>query len=35
MENDPKDNDVLQLLKKLKDSNGAYPQELLAVRRQG
>jgi len=35
MENDPTGNDVLQLLKKLKDSNGTYPQELLAVRRQG
>jgi hypothetical protein len=27
--------DVLQLLKKLKDSNGTYPQELLVARRQG
>ena len=35
MEYDPTSNDVLQLLKKLKDSNGTYPQELLAVRRQG
>jgi hypothetical protein len=32
---DPRDNDVLQLLKKLKDANGTYPQELLAARRQG
>jgi hypothetical protein len=29
-----KDIDVYQLLKKLKDANGAYPQELLASRRQ-
>jgi len=35
MENDPKYNDVLQLLKKLKDTHGTYPQELLAIRRQG
>ena len=32
---DPDDIDVFQLLKKLKDTNGAYPQELLAARRQG
>jgi len=32
---DPKNNDVLQLLKKIKEINGAYPQELFAVRRQG
>jgi hypothetical protein len=32
---DPKNNDVLELLKKLKENNGAYPQELFAVRRQG
>ena len=31
---DAKDNEVLQLLKKLKDANGAYPQDLLALRRQ-
>jgi len=31
---DPKNNDVLQLLKKLKENNGAYPQELFVVRRQ-
>src|SRR5215216_953142 len=35
MEIDPTNNEVLQLLRKLKDSNGTYPQELLAVRRQG
>jgi hypothetical protein len=35
MEYDPKDNEVIHLLKKLKDSNGAYPPEMLAVRRQG
>jgi hypothetical protein len=32
---DPKDIDVFQLLKKLKDANGTYPQELMASRRQG
>jgi hypothetical protein len=32
---DPKNNDVFQLLKKLKADNGTYPQELLVVRRQG
>lgn len=32
---DPKDNDVLHLLKKLKDANGAYPPDLLSARRQG
>lgn len=32
---DAKDNDVFQLLQKLKESNGTYPQELLAIRRQG
>jgi len=32
---DPKDNDVFELLKKLKETNGAYPPELLTVRRQG
>lgn len=32
---EPKDNEVLQLLKKIKDANGTYPQELLAARRQG
>lgn len=35
MEFDTKDTDIIQLLKKLKDSNGAYPQEMLASRRQG
>jgi hypothetical protein len=35
MEYDPKDNEVIHLLKKLKDSNGAYPPEMLAMRRQG
>src|SRR6266540_1733990 len=32
---DPKSTDVFQLLKQLKDANGAYPQDLLASRRQG
>jgi hypothetical protein len=35
MEYDPKDNEVIHLLKKLKDSNGAYPPEMLALRRAG
>jgi hypothetical protein len=35
MEYDPKDNEVVHLLKKLKDSNGAYPPDMLALRRQG
>lgn len=35
MEYDPKDNELIHLLKKLKDSNGAYPPEMLALRRQG
>jgi hypothetical protein len=35
MEYDPRDNEVIHLLKKLKDSNGAYPPEMLALRRQG
>ncbi len=35
MEYDPKDNEVIHLLKKLKDSNGAYPPEMLTLRRQG
>ena len=35
MEIDSKDNDVVKLLKRLKESNGAYPQELLTLRRQG
>ena len=35
MDIDPKDNDVFQLLKKLKEANGTYPQELLSLRRQG
>src|SRR5512142_863194 len=30
----PKDIDVLQLLKNVKDANGIYPPELLASRRQ-
>jgi hypothetical protein len=32
---DPKDNDVIHLLKKLKNSNGVYPPDMLALRRQG
>jgi hypothetical protein len=35
MDYDPKDIDVIDLLKKLKDASGAYPQEMLALRRQG
>jgi hypothetical protein len=35
MEYDPQDNEVIHLLKKLKNSNGAYPPEMLALRRQG
>ena len=35
MDYDPKDIDVIDLLKKLKDAGGAYPQEMLALRRQG
>lgn len=35
MEYNPKDIDVVNLLKKLKDSNGVYPQDMLASRRQG
>jgi len=35
MEYDPKDTEVIHLLRKLKDSNGAYPPEMLALRRQG
>jgi hypothetical protein len=35
MEYDPKDNEVIHLLKKLKDSNGTYPPEMLSLRRQG
>ena len=35
MEYDPKDNEVIHLLKKLKESNGAYPPAMLASRRQG
>lgn len=35
MEYDPKDNEVINLLKKLKETNGAYPQEMMAMRRQG
>jgi hypothetical protein len=32
---DPQNTDVFQLLEKLKEANGTYPQELLALRRQG
>jgi hypothetical protein len=32
---DAKDTEVFQLLQKLKESNGTYPKELLAIRRQG
>ncbi|MGE5642521.1 MAG: hypothetical protein ACM3Y8_05865 [Byssovorax cruenta] len=32
---DAKDTDVFHLLQKLKESNGTYPKELLAIRRQG
>lgn len=32
---DPTNTDVFQLLEKLKEANGTYPQELLALRRQG
>lgn len=35
MEYDPKDIDVISLLKKLKHAGGGYPRELLAPRRQG
>jgi hypothetical protein len=35
MEFDPKRADVFQLLEKLKEANGTYPQDLLALRRQG
>lgn len=35
MEVNPKDNDVFQLLKRIKDADGAYPQDLLSARRQG
>jgi hypothetical protein len=35
MESDPNYSEVISLLKKLKDSNGAYPSEMLALRRQG
>lgn len=34
MELDPKDYDVVRLLTKLKDNNGAYPPELMTPRRQ-
>ncbi len=34
MATNPQDVDVFQLLKKLKDANGTYPQDLLASRRQ-
>ena len=33
MEYDPKDNEVVHLLKKLKQANGTYPPEMLALRR--
>ena len=32
---DAKYTDVFNLLQKLKESNGTYPKELLAIRRQG
>ena len=35
MEYNSRDTDVIHLLKKLKDSSGAYPQEMLVSRRQG
>ena len=35
MEYDPKDLDIVNLLKKLKETGGGYPQEMLALRRQG
>ena len=35
MDFSPKDNEVVKLLTKLKNANGAYPQEMLALRRQG
>lgn len=35
MDIDSRDTDVFQLLKKLKEANGAYPQELLVSRREG
>jgi hypothetical protein len=35
MEIDANDTDVFQLLQKLKESNGTYPKELLANRREG
>ena len=35
MEIDSKDNEVVHLLKKLKEANGGYPQEMFALRRQG
>jgi hypothetical protein len=34
MEYNPEDTDVVHLLKKLKETNGEYPQELLVLRRQ-
>lgn len=34
MDYNPEDTDVIRILKKLKEANGAYPQELLALRRQ-
>ena len=35
MEYDAKDGDVIHLLKKLKEANGSYPPEMLALRRHG
>jgi hypothetical protein len=35
MEYNSRDIDVIHLLKKLKDSSGVYPQEMLVSRRQG
>jgi hypothetical protein len=35
MDYDPKDMDVIDLLKKLRDAGGVYPQEMLVLRRQG
>ena len=35
MDYDPKENEVVHLLKKLRETNGVYPQEMLALRRQG
>jgi hypothetical protein len=35
MEFDSKDNEIVKLLTKLKNANGSYPKEMLALRRQG